>query len=399
MWVGWRKARYVAPHVARGMPRRTLPAMKNLRSIVAASLLGLAALAPAAGASSFVAPQLKPVPNGNLWKTGTLYTGTMYAQAGGTSMAQLSPITLTHGSVQLGLPTLSTYQCDGINKKKSPAARAIAKPFKPATCTLIATKKTPVARTVQVVVPSATLGSYLSVLEEVTFLQGGTETAVQHWTEVPVYPINPVAAGAPTAVGKVYAGAPTSYLVRGWTTPPSTVQVGEASQAWVCPDTKPNTDTDPLSEQGCNRVYNEPDSAPGETGFTLSGRIHKEHTQGQYLYHVAFTTIDPIGPLGEITYEIRSKGKVIKPIPAPKAIYDVEGTTITATFTGMDGVDYSFSATRVGSNRQFASRCSDIGIAVQCQVEVESGSWKTTIVPLGKLATGTVAKRTLQTTS
>lgn len=373
--------------------------MKKIRLLIAASALGLAALAPAAGANSFSPPELQPMPNGNLWKTGTLYQGTMYAQAGGTSMAKLSPITLTHGSVQLGLPTVSTYRCDGLSKKASPARRAIVKPFKPATCTLIATETTPANRMIQIVVPTTTLGSYLSVMQEVTFLKGGVESKVMHWTEVPVYPANPVSSGAPTAVGPIYAGAPTTYRLRDWSAPSQTAAVGQASQAWVCPTSKPNTDSDPLSEQGCNRVFNEPDAAPGDTGFTLSGRVKKEHSDGQFLYYVNFDTIDPVGPLGELTYQIRSKGQKIKPIPAPRATYAVDGNVITASFTGLDGVDYSFSATRVGGSRQFASRCAEIGVAVQCQVQVEAGQWNTNIVPIGTKATGTVAKRVVTTTS
>lgn len=373
--------------------------MKKIRSVLVASVLGLAALAPAAGASTFAPPALQPMPNGNLWKTGTLYQGTMYAQAGTASMAQLAPVQLTHGSVQLGLATLSTYQCDALNAKVSPAVRAKATPFKPATCTLIGTTTTPVNRKVQVVVPTTALGSYLSVLQQMTFLKGGVEQKIAKWTEVPVYPANPVSNGAPTTVGAIYAGAPTTFRLRGWTTPTQTAQVGQAAQAWLCPDTKPNTDADPLSDQGCNRVYNDPDAAPGDDGFTLSGRVKKETTQGQFLYYVGFTTIDPVGPLGELTYQIRSKGQRIRQIPAPRATYTVDGNVITASFTGMDGVDYSFSATRVGASRQFASRCSAIGVAVQCQVQVEAGQWNTNIVPLGKLATGVIAKRVITTTN
>lgn len=371
--------------------------MKKIRTALVASALGLAALAPVAGASSFAPPALQPMPNGNLWKSGTLYQDTMYAQAGSASMAQLAPVQLTHGSVQLGLATLSTYQCDALNAKVSPAVRAKATPFKPATCTLIGTTTTPVNRKVQIVVPTTALGSYLSVLQQMTFLQSSTEKTISKWTEVPVFPANPVSNGAPTSVGAIYAGAPTTYRLRDWTTPAQTSPAGQASQAWLCPDTRPNTDPDPLSEQGCNRVFNDPDAAPGDEDFTLSGRVRKETSQGQFLYYVGFTTIDPVGPLGELTYQIRSKGQRVRQIPAPRATYSVDGNVITATFTGMDGVNYSFSATRVGASRQFASRCGAIGVAVQCQVQVEAGQWNTNIVPLGKLATGVIAKRVITT--
>lgn len=371
--------------------------MKHFRTALAAALLALAALAPAAGASSFAPPELLPMTNGNLWKAGTLYGGTMYAQAGVASMAKLSPVTLSVGSVQRGLATVSTYVCDAPNKQQAPAVRAVATAFKPATCTLIGTLNTPVNRKIQIVAPATALGSYLSVQQQMTFLAGGRESIIVKWTEVPVYPANPVSNGAPLASSAVYAGAPTAYATRGWSTPTSTSKVGEASQAWVCPTSKPNTDSDPLSQQGCNRVFNDPDSAPGEESFVLGGRIHKEHVQGQYLYYVDFTTIDPIGPLDAVTYQIRSKAQLIKAIPAPRATYAVQGNLITATFTGLDGVDYSFSATRVGASRQFAQRCAEIGVSVQCQVQVEDGSWNTAIVPIGKQATGTVAKRVVTT--
>ncbi|MFM9123766.1 MAG: hypothetical protein ACKOSO_00980, partial [Actinomycetota bacterium] len=182
---------------------------------------------------------------------------------------------------------------------------------------------------------------------------------------------------------------------RAWTVPDQTNPVGDATQAWVCPDKQPNTNPDPLSTLGCNRVFNAPDATAGEQDFTLSGRIRKEHAEDQYLYYVAFTTVDPVGPLGEITYEIRSRGQLIKPIPAPKPTSAVDGTTISAAFPGLDGVDYQISAHRAGTNRQFAQRCGEIGIAVNCQVDVLAGTWNVSIVPLGLKATGTPAKTQL----
>lgn len=360
------------------------------------TLLALAAalvVAPAAGASTFGAPVLLPVENGNLWKSGTLYQGTMQAQSGGATMVQLSPVTLTTGSVQLGQAQIATYACQAEDKKVSPATRALVKPFKPATCTLIGSKATAMSTKVQVAVPQTALGSYLSVLVTVNFLKKGVESTVSKWTEVPVYPTNPVSAGAPLATSKVYAGAPTSYATRAWTVPDQTNPVGDATQAWVCPDKQPNTNPDPLSTLGCNRVFNAPDAAAGEQEFTLSGRIRKEHAEDQYLYYVSFTTIDPVGPLGELTYEIRSRGQLIKPIPAPKAVYvPVEDLTISAGFTGLEGVDYQISAVRAGSNRQFAQRCAAIGVVVNCQVTVLPGTWNVSIVPIGLKATGTPAK-------
>lgn len=362
------------------------------------ALIALAAAllaAPAAGASTFGAPLLLPVLNGNLWKSGTLYQGTMQAQAGGATMVQLSPITLSSGSVQLGQAQIATYACQAEDRKVSPATRALVKPFKPATCELIGAKPTAMSTKVQVAVPSTALGSYLSVLVTVRFLRKGVESTVSKWTEVPVYPANPVSAGAPLAISRVYAGAPTSYRTRGWTVPNQTSPAGEATQAWVCPDRLPNTNPDALSTQGCNRVFNAPDAAAGEQEFTLSGRIRKEHAEDQYLYYVDFTTIDPVGPLGEITYEIRSRGQLIKAIPAPKPTYAVDGTTISATFTGLEGVDYQISATRAGAARQFAARCGEIGVAVDCQVGVLAGTWNVNVVPIGLRATGTPARTQL----
>lgn len=367
---------------------------RRLRPALLALVLALLA-APAAGASTFGAPVLLPVTNGNLWKSGTLYQGTMQAQAGGATMVQLSPVTLTAGSVQLGRAQIATYACQAEDKKVPPATRAVVKPFKPATCTLIGSKPTAMSTKVQVAVPATALGSYLSVQVTVGFLAKGVESTVAKWTEVPVYPANPVSAGAPLASSKVYAGAPTSYTTRAWTVPDQTNPVGDATQAWVCPDKQPNTNPDPLSTVGCNRVFNAPDATAGEQEFTLSGRIRKEHAEDQYLYYVAFTTVDPVGPLGEITYEIRSRGQLIKPIPAPKPTYAVDGTTISAAFTGLDGVDYQISAHRADTNRQFAQRCGEIGIAVNCQVDVLAGTWNVSIVPLGLKATGTPAKTQL----
>lgn len=365
--------------------------------LLAAALLAALAAAPAAGAAtnSFVAPELLPVANGGLWKAGTLYQGTMQAQAGGATMAYLSPITLASGSVQLGKARIATYVCEAEDKKVAPATRALVKPFKPATCTLVGTKPTAVSTKVQIAVPRDALGSYLSVQETVVFLTKGVETAVAKWTEVPVYPANPVSAGAPTLTSKAYAGAPVAYTTRGWTVPQFANAVGDATQAWVCPTKAPNTNPDPLSGQGCNRVFNAPDASPGEQDFTLSGRIRKEHAEDQYLYLVSFTTIDPIGPLTDVTYQIRSRGQLIRPIPAPKAQYAVDGQTISATFTGLEGVAYEISATRPGTGRQFASRCGAIGIAVNCQVDVIAGTWNVNLIPIGLKATGTLAKTQL----
>ena len=111
------------------MIRRLRPALLALALVLLA--------APAAGASTFGEPVLLPIENGNLWKSGTLYQGTMQAQAGGATMAQLSPVTLTTGSVQLGQAQIATYACQAEDKKVAPATRAVAKPFKPATCTLV----------------------------------------------------------------------------------------------------------------------------------------------------------------------------------------------------------------------------------------------------------------------
>lgn len=370
---------------------------RRLRPALLALALALVAV-PAAGASTFAAPVLLPVENGNLWKSGTLYQGTMQAQAGGATMVQLSPVTLTTGSVQLGQAQIATYACQAEDTKVAPATRAIEKPFKPATCTLIGAKATAMSTKVQVAVPATALGSYLSVQVTVNFLKKGVESSVAKWTEVPVYPANPVSAGAPLATSKVYAGAPTSYTTRAWTVPDQTNPVGDATQAWVCPDKQPNTNPDALSTQGCNRVFNAPDAAAGDQEFTLSGRIRKEHAEDQYLYYVSFTTIDPVGPLGELTYEIRSRGQLIKPIPAPKPTYAVDGLTITAGFTALEGVSYQISAHRAGSNRQFAQRCAAIGVAVNCQVTVLAGTWNVSIVPIGLKATGTPAKTQVTTT-
>jgi hypothetical protein len=248
---------------------------------------------------------LLPVRNGILWKSGTLYQGTMQAQAGGATLVQLSPVTLTAGSVQLGQAQIATYACQAEDTKVSPATPALENPFKPATCTLIGSKPTPMSTKVQAVVPQTALGSHLSVLVTVSFLKKGVESTVAKWTEEPDYPMNPVSAGAPLAASEVYAGAPTSYTTRAWTVPNQTNPVGDATQAWVCPDKQPNTNPDALSTQGCNRVFNTPDTTAGEQEFTLSGRIRKEHAEDQYLYYDSFTTFTT-SPLPRSTRSGRS---------------------------------------------------------------------------------------------
>jgi hypothetical protein len=114
-----------------------------------------------------------------------------------------------------------------------------------------------------------------------------------------------------------------------------------------------------------------------------------------HVYYVSFTTVDPVGPLGELTYEIRSRGQLIKPIPTPKPTSAIHGLTISAGFTALDGVDYPIGAHRAGSNRQFGQRCGEIGDVVNCQVTVLTGTWNVSIVPLGLKATGTPAKTQL----
>ena len=106
-------------------------------AIAAVALAVIVLVAPTAGANSFKPPELQPLTPGGLWRGGVLYQNTMYAQAGATTFAKLSAVTLSQGSVILGRSMISTYACETLNKKVSPARRAIERPFKPATCALI----------------------------------------------------------------------------------------------------------------------------------------------------------------------------------------------------------------------------------------------------------------------
>jgi len=365
--------------------------------IILTALAFLAVLAPLAGAqqSSKLTGgiTLKPLTNGNLWKTGVLYNATMYAQGGKATTVKVEDIHVP-GQQVLGEPTLTTYACELTSKTLSPAVRA-DNTNGTATCVQIGTRNVRQGQTVKLAVPLAHVGKYLAIQETAPLQKGNATVTGITWVETAIYPMNPVAAGAPTATSPIYAGAPISYLPLPWTVAPATTQLAFASEAWICPDKVANTNMAPLSTLGCNRAFRNINTTTAATSFTLGGRVHKEQTEYQYLYLVGFSTIEPDGNLPPQTYEIRSKATVIKPLPAPDPVYAVSGTTITATLAPMAGVEYRISAIRQSTGRQFAAKCLGDSAQVVCTVNVLSGQWNVSVTPTGKQAVGTSAKTTL----
>ena len=365
--------------------------------LVLTALALLAAIAPAAGAQQTSkltgGVTLKPLAIGSLWKTGVLYGATMYAQVGQATTAKVEDIHVP-GQQVLGQPTLTTYACDMTSKTLSPAVRA-DNTNGTATCVQIGTRSVREGQTVKLAVPLAQIGKYLAIQETAPLQKGNATVTGITWVETAIYPMNPVAAGAPTATSAIYAGAPISYLPLPWTIAPASTQLAFASEAWICPDKAANTTTAPLSTLGCNRAFRNINTTTTTTSFTLGGRVHKEETEYQYLYLVGFSTVDPDGSLAPQTYQIRSKATVIKPLPAPDPVYAVNGTTITATLAPMAGVEYRISAIRQSTGRQFAAKCLGDATQVVCTLNVLPGQWNVSVTPTGKQAVGTSAKTTL----
>jgi hypothetical protein len=365
--------------------------------ITLASLALLATLAPLAAAQQQTTLQggvtLQPLANGNLWKTGVLYGATMYAQAGKATTVKVNDIHVP-GQQVLGQPTLEIYACELTSKTIAPAVRA-DNTNGTATCVQIGTRNVRQGQTVKINVPLAHNGKYLAIQETATLVKNGATVTGITWVETAIYPLNPMAAGAPTATTPIYAGAPISYLPLPWTIAPTTTQLTFTSEAWICPDKAPNTNTAPLSSLGCNRAFRNINTTTAATTFTLGGRVHKEETEFQYLYLVGFSTVEPDGNLPPQTYQIRSKATVIKPLPAPTPVYTTSDTTITATLAPMAGVEYRISAIRQSTGRVFAAKCLGDTAQVVCTVNVLAGQWKVSVTPTGKQAVGTPASTTL----
>jgi hypothetical protein len=370
--------------------------MRRLPILITALAL-LAALAPIAGAQQTSkltgGVTLKPLANGNLWKSGVLYGATMYAQVGKATIVKVEDIHVP-GQDVLGQPTLTTFACETTSKTIAPAVRA-DNSNGTATCVQIGTRNVRQGQTVKLAVPLAQIGKYLAIQETAPLQKGNATVTGITWVETAIYPMNPVAASAPTATSPIYAGAPVSYLPLPWTVAPGTTQLAFSSEAWICPDKVANTNAAPLSTLGCNRAFRNINTTTASTSFTLGGRVHKEETEYQYLYFVGFSTVDPDGDLAPQTYQVRSKATVIKPLPAPAPVYTTSGTTITATLTPMAGVEYRISAIRQSTGRQFAAKCLGDATQVVCTVNVLSGQWNVSVTPTGKQAVGTSAKTTV----
>lgn len=367
------------------------------RALVIASLAALVgSLAPTAGAT----PQLtggvtlQPLAAGNLWRTGVLFGATMYAQPGSPTTATVNLINVP-GQKVVSRPTITTYTCETTSKTIAPQVRAEATGAVPATCTQIGTRVVSQGNTIKLAIPSTSAGLYLAVQETARLAKGSTQTTGITWVETAIYPQNPTAAGPPVSTSPIYAGGPTSYLPQPWRLAAGMTQMAYTSEAWICPDKVANGSTEPLSTIGCNRAFRNINTNIAPASFTLGGRVHRELTQFQYLYYVAYVTVDPDGPLNPQTYQVRSRGRLIKPLPAPSPAYSTAETTITATFNPIDGVTYKMSANRTGTGRQFAAPCLGDATRVVCTLDVLPGQWRVHVTPIGKQAVGTSATTVL----
>ena len=183
--------------------------MRRLPLLITALAL-LAALAPIAGAQQTSkltgGVTLKPLANGNLWKSGVLYGATMYAQVGKATIVKVEDIHVP-GQDVLGQPTLTTFACETTSKTIAPAVRA-DNSNGTATCVQIGTRNVRQGQTVKLAVPLAQIGKYLAIQETAPLQKGNATVTGITWVETAIYPMNPVAASAPTATSPIYAGAP-----------------------------------------------------------------------------------------------------------------------------------------------------------------------------------------------
>jgi hypothetical protein len=85
-----------------------------------------------------------------------------------------------------------------------------------------------------------------------------------------------------------------------------------------------------------------------------------------------------------------SRAIQVVPVPTPKAVRWVGSAigqrTIVATFDAAPGTTYSVSAT--SKSQTFRGSCKKAASTVTCAVKTTPGSWKVSIIPSKKGATG-----------
>ena len=366
--------------------------MKKPLILLLAVLAAAAIAVPAASAGALKGGvQLSPLTPGTLWKTGVLADATMYAQGGASTHVLVRDINVP-GQLVVSQPVLNVYACNSTSKKVSPMKRATVAGG--SSCQPIRRIKVVQGERLTIGVPTWATGRFLSIQESAELLRKGTILTGTTWLETAVYPQNPTAVRPPLPTTAPYAGLPVHYQPLPWKTASYTTHLAYQSEAWICPTKAPNTNPAPLSSQGCNRAYKDNVNGTGLTTFTLSGRVHRELTEWQYLYFVGYDIIDPNGPIGPSTYMNRSKATRIKPIPAPKVTVTVSGKTIKAQFAPLQGATYQMATFL---NGKYGAVVGCTGVTVRtCTATVNyAGTWKVHVTPKGKLAVGTSAIRTV----
>jgi len=361
--------------------------IRNRTLAVLASMALAALAAPIASATTVQPPKLSPLDPGALWSKGELYQATMYAKAGATAYITSGAISVSSGQA-IETIAIDSYACPTKSKTLMPSKRTGA-----AKCSPITAQVIPNGGKVTVGVPASLVGEYLSVEQVVTTRTGTNLTPIAKWVEAPIYPSNPIAAGPANVLSGVFAGAAVTFAQRPWSTPQYTTPKSHTSQAWLCPDYRPNTNDSPLSTLGCTMVFSATDDQRvGET-FILNGKVKGNPSVDHELYFVSFYTVNSRGALPTITYEVRSKASRVRTVPKPKPRYTVDGMTISAGFKPAAVVPYRMVITKIGGKKQYVEICDVVGNAVNCSQDVEPGAWRVNIYAFGKNAVGLKATK------
>lgn len=361
--------------------------MKRTRlTLLPLALLALLAFAATAGASVYP-PTYNALDRGNLFKRGQLQDRTVYAEVGQNSVVTAGSVKLTKGTVLLRDLDLTVYECTTSNKKVRPSLRT--------DCRRLATKDVQQHQEVKFFAPAGSAGKYMSVEQVAVTLGGGKLTTTYNWVETVIIPGNAISAGQAQIIGrKAYGGAPVTMQQRNWRLADGTSARSYRTEAWVCPNNKPSRDDRDMRDLGCTRVANKTSATNDPQTFTLSGRVANRPSIGKRLYFQSFLTVNGPSKVGNLTYELRSAGYTIYRIPAPRAVvYATDGTTVEAAFVPLDGVRYEITGKRTNSNRIISRMCAlDVNL-MECTLPLQAGTWRVTLIPKGKLATGKTVSR------
>ncbi len=365
-----------------------LHAMKRTRLILLPlALFALLAFAATAGATTVYPPTFNALDRGNLFKRGQLQDRTVYAEVGQNTIVTAGDVVLSRGTVLVNDLDLVAYECPTTSKKIRPSLRT--------DCRRLGSKDVRIHQEVAFFAPAGSAGKYMSVEQVSVTVGGGKVVKTYRWAETPIFPGTAVSAGQAQIIGKkAYGGAPVTFQQRNWRTADGTSARSYRTEAWVCPNNKPSRDDRDMKKLGCTRVTNKTSATNDQQTFTLSGRVANRPSVGKRLYFQSFLTVNGPSNVGSLTYELRSAGYRIYTIPAPRAVvYATNGTAVEAAFVPLNGVRYEITGKRTTGNRIISRMCAlDVNL-MECTLPLEVGTWRVTLIPKGKLATGRTVSR------